>query len=298
MRQDQRQSLTIRNPHTSESHTVIAPIVELAEALALTPPVVFCDVRYSLDGSDGHQAYLQGHLPGARYVSMDRHLAAPPGPGVGRHPLPTAEHFAQALGQLGIGLEDTVVAYDAVGGRFASRMVWMLRILGFPAAVLNGGLQAWADQFPDRTLEQQEPQWSHVQRPVIAWPKQEIVTADEVAQAIDAGVAVFDARAPERYRGEVEPLDPKAGHIPGARNAFLGENYSAGGNYFKDRRELQRRFETLGFDANTICYCGSGVTACNNVLAAEWAGLPRPRLFVGSWSAWSSQDRPVATGDS
>lgn len=276
---------------------MIAPIVELSDVLRLLPDCILCDVRYSLDGSDGYQAYLKGHLPGARYVSMDRHLAAPAGPGVGRHPLPTAEQFASSLSELGIGGDDTVVAYDAVGGRFAGRLVWMLRILGQPAALLNGGLQAWQDQQPGHPLQIEQPQWEVAQRPVIAWPEQAMVTADQVAQAIAEGGAVFDARAPERYRGDVEPIDPKAGHIPGAKNAFLGENYLGGGNYFKDRADLQQRFSTLGFDSHTICYCGSGVTACNNVLAAEWAGLPRPRVYVGSWSGWSTEDRPIAVGN-
>jgi len=276
---------------------MIAPIVELSDVLRLLPDCVLCDVRYSLDGADGYQAYLKGHLPGARYVSMDRHLAGPAGPGVGRHPLPTAEQFAISLSELGIGGDDTVIAYDAVGGRFAGRLVWMLRILGQPAALLNGGLQAWQDQQPENPLQIEQPQWDVVQRSVIPWPEHAMVTADQVAQAIAEGGAVFDARAPERYRGDVEPIDPKAGHIPGAMNAFLGENYSDGGNYFKDRAELQRRFSTLAFDSNTICYCGSGVTACNNVLAAEWAGLPRPKVYVGSWSGWSTENRPIAVGN-
>lgn len=276
---------------------MIPPIVSLSEIQSRYPNAIFCDVRYSLDGSDGYQAYLHGHIPGARYVSMDRHLASPPGPIVGRHPLPTAQQFAQSLSELGIREGDTVVAYDAVGGRFAGRLVWMLRIIGQSAGLLNGGLQAWQDDPSNQPLQTEVPAWSRVERPVIAWPEHEILNADEVAQAIAAGRPVFDARAPERFRGEVEPLDPKAGHIPGARNAFLSENYSSGGNYFKDREELRQRFVNLGFDANTVCYCGSGVTACNNVLAAEWAGFPRPKVYVGSWSGWSSEDRPIAVGN-
>lgn len=276
---------------------MIPPIVQLSEIQAQYPDAVFCDVRYSLDGLDGYQAYLQGHIPGARYVSMDRHLASAAGPVIGRHPLPAAEQFADSLSELGIGEGQVVVAYDAVGGRFAGRFVWMLRILGQSAGLLNGGLQAWVDQQPNQPLETTVPSWSKVVRQVIPWPQQQILNADDVVQAIASGHPVFDARAPERFRGEVEPLDPKAGHIPGARNAFLGENYSDGGNYFKNRDELRTRFSNFGFNSDTICYCGSGVTACNNVLAAEWAGFPPPRLYVGSWSGWSSENRPVAIGN-
>lgn len=276
---------------------LMPPIISLSRAQSDFPSAVYCDVRYALDQSDGYQAYLQGHIPGARYVSMDSVLAAAPGPILGRHPLPTPEAFAGALGQLGIAEDAQVIAYDAVGGRFAGRLVWMLRILGQPAALLDGGLQAWLDQSPAQPLETQPAHWQVCERPVRAWPQAQIVSADEVATAIARGGLVVDARAPERYRGDVEPLDKKAGHIPGAINLFLGDNYREGGSYFKSTQELAARFQQAGFSADTICYCGSGVTACNNVLAAEAAGLPRPRVYVGSWSGWSSDDsRPVATG--
>ncbi len=279
------------------NHPVIDPILSLDDALKL-PNLVLCDVRYALDGSDGWQNYLKGHIPGARYVSMDSVLADKPGPIVGRHPLPSPEAFAKSLATLGISSQSSVVAYDAAGGRFAGRLVWMLRIIGQDAALLNGGLQAWTDQRPDTPLETTPATWSECQRDVIQWPANEIVTADQVAHELASGTLVVDARAPERYRGDVEPIDRKAGHIPGAKNLFLGGNYQDGGNYFKGSQELKNRFEQAGFDAQTICYCGSGVTACNNVLAAEAAGFPRPRVFVGSWSGWSSDDsRPVATGD-
>lgn len=277
---------------------MIAPIVSLDFARSQYPAAIYCDVRYALDGSDGHKAYLQGHIPGARYVSMDHVLADKPGPIVGRHPLPSAEAFADSLGKLGIAHDATVIAYDSVGGRFAGRLVWMLRILGQSAALLDGGLQAWLDHQPSVPLEVTPASWEPCIRSVLPWPANAIVSADDVAQAIRDGGLVVDARAPERYRGDVEPIDRKAGHIPSAKNLFLGGNYQNGGNYFKDSSELTARFQQAGFDANTICYCGSGVTACNNVLAAEAAGLPRPRVFVGSWSGWSSDDsRPVATGD-
>jgi thiosulfate/3-mercaptopyruvate sulfurtransferase len=276
----------------------IPPILSLKTVLAEFPSAIFCDVRYALDGSNGYQAFLQGHIPGARYVSMDQVLAAPPGPKVGRHPLPTAEAFAENLGRLGIDSQAVVVAYDAVGGRFAGRLVWMLRIIGQRAALLDGGLQAWLDQTPSMPLETEPPSWQACQRTAVPWPRDAIVSADDVAEAIAHGELVVDARAPERYRGDVEPIDRRAGHIPGAKNLFLGGNYETGGNYFKSSKTLAERFTEAGFDDQTICYCGSGVTACNNVLAAEAAGLPRPRVYVGSWSGWSSDDsRPVATGE-
>ena len=165
---------------------MIPPIVRLSDAQVEYPQAVFCDVRYSLDGSDGYQAYLSGHIPGARYVSMDQHLAAPAGPVVGRHPLPTADQFARSLEVLGISLDSTVIAYDAVGGRFAGRMVWMLRILGQSAALLDGGLQAWLDEMPERPLQVDEPAGSCEARHP-PWPEHEIVTADQVASAIAAG---------------------------------------------------------------------------------------------------------------
>jgi thiosulfate/3-mercaptopyruvate sulfurtransferase len=285
-------------PKERANMKLMPPIVSLTNALREYPTAIFCDVRYALDGSNGYEAYLRGHIPGSRYVSMDQVLASPPGPVVGRHPLPSPQDFAENLGKLGIENDSVVIAYDAVGGRFAGRLVWMLRIIGQSAALLDGGLQSWSDCMPEIPLETAPPKWRACERVMVPWPKDSIVTADQVQQAIAEGVLVVDARAPERYRGDVEPIDRKAGHIPGAKNLFLGGNYEAGGNYFKSTDELSRRFQEAGFDSDTICYCGSGVTACNNVLAAEAAGLPRPRVYVGSWSGWSSDDsRPVATGN-
>lgn len=276
---------------------MLPPIVDLEFVSRELPDGIWCDVRYSLDGSEGYPDYLEAHIPGARFVSMDKDLAGAPGPIVGRHPLPSPEEFAGAMGRLGIGNTDTVIAYDSVGGRFAARLVWMLRIIGQSAALLDGGLQAWTDQRPDEPLESGLPTWDAVQREAIEWPEQQMATADQVAEVIGSGGLVIDSRAPERYRGDVEPIDPKAGHIPGAVNVFFGDNYVDGGNYFMSPDQLARRFKEIGLDEKTICYCGSGVTTCSNVLAAEAAGLPRPKVYVGSWSGWASQDRPVAAGD-
>ena len=274
---------------------MIPPIINLSEVKSRFPQAKFCDVRYELGRSDGLQQYLSGHIPGAVYVSMDQVLADQPGPGVGRHPLPSPEAFARNLGQLGIADDANVIVYDAVGGRFAGRLVWMLRILGQSASLLNGGLQAWTDAGLE--LESGESKVQPVVRKVRPWPTDELATADEVAAHIEAGGKVFDSRAPERYRGEVEPLDPKAGHVPGAANLPFGANYADGGNYLNATETLAQRFKAHGVDENTIVYCGSGVTACNNALAIEATGVKRPRIYVGSWSGWSSEDRPVATGD-
>lgn len=274
---------------------MIAPILPWNAVTKLPGNVVLCDVRYTLQKPDGYPDFLEGHIPGARYVSMDDVLAGTAGPGIGRHPLPSPEHFAHQIGQLGIGTEDIVVGYDQVGGRFAGRLVWMLRILGQSATLLDGGLQAWQDQHPDSNLEKGPANFTGVARPVLDWPQEAIVTADQVAEAIAAGVRVFDSRDPRRYAGEFEPMDPKAGHVPGALSLPFADNYQPESHYLRSTAELRQRMEKAQVDGQSIFYCGSGVTACNNVLAAEAAGLPRPRVYVGSWSGWSTEDRPVET---
>jgi thiosulfate/3-mercaptopyruvate sulfurtransferase len=222
-------------------------------------------------------------------------LAAPVGAGPGRHPLPRPEAFAQAMASLGIGDDDLVVAYDDAGGSIAARLWWMLDVTGHRTAVLDGGLGAWT-----RPLESGEPR----PRPravftALAWPTDRLVDADDVADLLARrGAVVVDARAPERYRGDVEPIDPRAGHIPGARSAPWSENLRADGRFLSDE-ELRARFDALGIDeaGTVVAYCGSGVTACHDVLALRIAGIDA-RLYEGSWSDWSSDpSRPVATGD-
>lgn len=249
------------------------------------PEAILCDARAYLDGRHGYDAYRQGHIPGARFVDLDTVLAGPPGPIIGRHPLPDAADFADSLSDLGIGAHDLVIAYDDAGGMMAGRLVWMLRVLGQPAAVLDGGLDAWCHA--GRPLEAgvgATPRRQPV--PVRPWPTDAIADADQVQAHLDAGGTVVDSRAAERYRGEVEPIDPRAGHIPGAIN--LPFSYNTVDQFIRPIDELQARFATAGVDANTIFYCGSGVSACLNVLAAEYAQGARPLLYVGSWSGWSS----------
>ncbi len=250
-----------------------------------------CDARKYLDGRDAESSYLEGHLPGAIFVDLDSVLASEPGPIVGRHPLPDPDTFATGLGALGIGNDDTVIAYDDLGGAFAARLVWMLRVLGQPAALLDGGLAAWTG-----TIERGPVAVNPVPRQPLPWPPGAVADADDVAQQLAAGGVVIDSRASARYRGEVEPLDPQAGHVPGAINLPFADNLDDRTQFLSVDR-LRGRFEGAGADGNSIVYCGSGVTACHNVLAIEAAGLGRPRLYVGSWSGWSSDpERPVAPG--
>ncbi|MCA9194639.1 MAG: sulfurtransferase [Planctomycetales bacterium] len=271
---------------------MLAPIVSVDWLVENRHCVSLCDVRYYLDGRSGIEAFQKARIPGARFIDMNRALAAPPAPIHGRHPLPTPTLFAEQLGLAGISDSDTVIAYDDVGGRFAARLVWMLRVIGQNAALLSGGLAAWPSQ-----LETGQPTCpTPVQRSVRPWPESELVSADQLVEAIENGTSVFDSRAAERYRGEIEPLDAQAGHIPGAKNLPMDGNYD--GHNFLPPDQLRARFEAAGVTEDSIFYCGSGVTACNNILAAEAAGYSRPRLYVGSWSGWSSDPtRPVATGD-
>jgi thiosulfate/3-mercaptopyruvate sulfurtransferase len=252
--------------------------------------VVLCDVRWYLDGRSGREAHAAGHLPGAVFVDLDRDLTAPPSPEGGRHPLPTAEHFAEALGALGIGPDDAVVAYDDSGGMSAGRLVWMLRVLGHDAFLLDGGVQAWDGPLETGTVERPA-----VDCPVRPWPDDVFADIGQVAGHAGSGI-VLDARSPERFRGETEPVDARPGHVPGARNAPFAANLDGG--RFRSPDELRDHYESLGVTdaAEVVAYCGSGVSACHDLIAMEHAGLGRGRLYVGSWSQWSATDRPAATG--
>ena len=224
-------------------------------------------------------------------VDLDSALAAPAAPVLGRHPLPDPDHFASALGVLGIGNDTTVVAYDDMGGALASRLVWMLRVIGQPAALLDGGSDGWEEE-----MHQGEVEVDAVERQAIPWPVEALADSDVVADHIAGGGTVIDSRAPERYRGETEPLDKLAGHIPGATNLPFSGNLDDAGRLISTD-ELVERFASID-DPSPIVYCGSGVTACHNALAIEATGRPLPRLYVGSWSGWSTEDgRVIAVGD-
>jgi thiosulfate/3-mercaptopyruvate sulfurtransferase len=263
------------------------------------PAFVVLDVRHDLAQPDSwaEDQYRAGHLPGARFVHLDRELSAPKNGRNGRHPLPAPTEAAALFGRLGIGPDTQVIAYDQNSGMFAARLWWMLRWLGHEAvAVLDGGIAKW--QREGRPLSTEVP----VRQPVVFAPLPPLATAS--AQDVQESLAtqsrfIIDARAPERFRGEVEPMDPVAGHIPGARNWPYTQNMGADGT-FKPAADLAAGF--AGFLGTTppsavIHQCGSGVTACHNVLAMAVAGYPLTTLYPGSWSEWVADPlHPVATG--
>lgn len=266
---------------------MIPPVVDTAW-LSEHPDAVVADVRWYLDGRDGHAAYLAGHLPGAVFVDLNAHLAAPASTEAGRHPLPTPEHFAEGMAVSGISDHSVVVAYDDAGGATAGRLVWMLRALGQDAALLDGGMDAWQGELSSEAVTPARGDFSP--KP---WPASELATIDDASTAEH----VIDARHPARYRGESEPVDSRPGHIPGALNAFFGDNLGPDKS-FKQPDALRARFADLGIvDArDVISYCGSGVTGAHNLIAMEYAGLGRGRLYPGSWSQYAATDRPAATG--
>ena len=267
------------------------PVADPAWLRAHREEVVLADVRWYLDGRSGRAAYDAGHLPGAVFVDLDRWLAAPGAPAEGRHPLPDPAVFAQGMAALGIGDGDTVVAYDDAGGVVAARLVWMLRVTGHQAALLDGGLAAG-----DGPLEQAAPDPAPAVFTPRPWPAERLA---DVADAVDPAAVVLDARDPARYRGDREPVDPRAGHVPGAVNVPCRTNLDGSGR-FRPVEELRATFAAAGVtaDSDVVSYCGSGVTACHTLLALELAGLPPGRLYPGSWSQYSADpDRPVAVGD-
>ena len=248
------------------------------------------DCRFDLfDPAKGRREFEAGHIPGAVYADMDQDLAGPITPESGRHPLPDADQFRERLSSWGIGDDTCVVAYDDGNGSLASRLWWMLRDwLGHEqVAVLDGGITAWTEAGESLSSEPVAPTpASYTRRPndgVIA-------TTAEIAALVSSGDAMtlFDARDPARFRGEHEPIDPVAGHIPGARNMPLTLNLTKNGLWRKptELAEVWREHLAGCGDERPIVMCGSGVTACHLVLAARRAGLPSPRVYVGSWSEW------------
>jgi thiosulfate/3-mercaptopyruvate sulfurtransferase len=285
---------------------MIDPFVSIDTLRENLDEVVIADCRWYLDGRSGRAAYDAGHIPGAVFVDLDTALTLhADAAAAGRHPLAEPADFAAAMGALGIGDDDTVIAYDDAGGVIAARLVWMLRTTGHEAALLDGGLGAW-----DGELATAPAVRAPVTFTASEWPADALATIDEVEAASVAtagssgdGVApaatasipvVIDARPRERYLGEPDGVDPRAGHIPGALSVPCRENFDAAGKVLPPG-ELRARF---GVDDATevISYCGSGVTACHNLLAMEQAGLGRGRLFPGSWSQWSRDPaRPAGT---
>ncbi|MEX0832590.1 MAG: sulfurtransferase [Actinomycetota bacterium] len=255
--------------------------------------LAIADVRWFPD-RPARSDYEEGHIPGAVFVDVDADLAAPAWSGPGRHPLPSEDDFSGAMGRLGIGDDDAVVAYDDAGGSNAARLWWMLTVTGHEAAVLDGGLDVWTGPLQTGVVQLAPSRFSSR-----AWPRELIADAAEVERSLERGGVVLDARAAERYRAEVELIDKVAGHIPGAKSAPWDANLGDD-ERFLEPDDLRSRYEALGVNEvdDTIAYCGSGVTTCHDLLAIELSGLGRKRLYEGSWSDWSSDpSRPVATGD-
>lgn len=259
--------------------------------------LVVAEISWTIDGS-GRARYEAGHIPGAVFLDADSDLSAPLGDGRrGRHPLPTPEDLARCMGENGIDDGAAVVAYDRVRGSHAARLWWMLEVTGHRVALLDGGLEAWEGELEIGPVHRGSAVF--MPRP---WPQDLIADDAEVARiAAGASGVVLDARAPERYRGEIEPIDSRAGHIPGARNApWEQTNLDSSTGRFLAPEELRRRYGALGVtDARkTIASCGSGITACLDVLGMQLAGFGTASLYVGSWSSWiSDPSRPIATGD-
>jgi thiosulfate/3-mercaptopyruvate sulfurtransferase len=256
---------------------------------------VIVDCSYDLaDKNAGRNLYLKSHIKGAVFADVHDDLSGPPVTDHGRHPLPSEDALSSLFSRLGINNDSQVIIYDNACACFAGRLWWMLRYMGHEAvAVLDGGWPIWEKaRLPAATGEEKNAP-THFQG---AANKDWLVTVDRVT----ASELLIDSRDPERYRGEVEPLDKAAGHIPGAINRFWKNNLDNNG-FFKDATQLCKEFEASLRRTEmreTVFYCGSGVTACHNLLAVAHAGLDTPRLYAGSWSDWCSDpDRPVATGE-
>jgi thiosulfate/3-mercaptopyruvate sulfurtransferase len=280
--------------------TTLVSVADLA-AILTDPNVRVFDVRHDLiNHSAGRDAYVSGHIPGAHFLDHETDLVAVKTGKNGRHPLPARESFAALMAAHGVGPETQVVAYDSSGGIYAAHLWWMLRWLGHEAvAVLDGGWQAWLRNEQPVSIDASLPSAVFLNTsfgPSLSQP----VNADAVlANIAQPEFTVLDARAANRFRGEVEPMDRVAGHIPGALNRPNGENLGEDGR-FKSPADLRREFDALlaGRTPSSIVHqCGSGITASHNHFAMEVAGLQGSRLYPGSWSEWSSDpSRPVATG--
>ncbi|MEQ1686224.1 MAG: sulfurtransferase [Burkholderiaceae bacterium] len=262
-------------------------------------PVALIDTGFDLaDVPAGERAWREGHVPGSLYLHLDRDLSGAKTGTNGRHPLPTRAAFAATLGRCGITPQTQVIAFDRQGGMYAARLWWMLRWMGHSAAaVLDGGVAAWVAAGGPLTTDTATPAAAppYPERPALA----ATIEADPLAGRLGRA-RLIDARAAERFRGDVEPLDTTAGHIPGALNRFFKDNLDAASGRFKPAEQLRAEFAPLlgaAGAAEVVHQCGSGVTACHNLLAMEHAGLAGSALYAGSWSEWSADPaRPVARG--
>lgn len=280
---------------TGNPSGLLVSVQQLA-AMLDAADLLLIDTRFKLeDPAYGQAAYEAGHIPGAVYLDLDADLSAPVIPGeTGRHPLPDPAVLEARLRETGLRKSDLVVIYDDGPGFYPARLWWLLYWLGHSrVAVLNGGLNAWKSAGLPLTTDVSIRPWpgdftARVNNSLL-------VTAHDLLQG-DADLQLLDARAAERFRGEMEPIDPVAGHIPGAMCLPCAGNLDSQGLWLTPER-LRARFPPLPPEQQRVCYCGSGVTACHNILAAVLAGLPMPRLYAGSWSEWiTDPSRPVATG--
>ncbi len=274
--------------------SVLISVADLAKALARGDEPLVLDVRWSLAVPDGRPAYAAEHLPGAIYVDLNEDLAAPPSAAEGRHPLPTQGSFERAARAWGLADGEAVVVYDDASGMAAARAWWLLRHAGVrDVRILDGGLAAWRGE--DAPLESGEihPVATDIE---LSWGHMPVVDAD-VAADVPSGGVLLDARAGERYRGETEPIDPRAGHIPGAVSAPTQDNLGEDGTFLA-ADALRSRFVSLGVDGSrpVTVYCGSGVTAAHEIAALAEAGI-EAALYPGSWSQWANdEERRAATG--
>ena len=264
-------------------------IDELAKRLE-DSNLILIDCRFDLkDTGWGYRCYLSGHIPGAVYAHLDHDLSSMVTPQTGRHPLPAAEVFNQTLRRFGVDQSSQIVAYDSSGGAYAARLWWMLRYFGHTSvAVLNGGYTKWqSENYPIITGFQKN--FASLYQINSQRATGLIIPTNEVLENLQTGnYLLLDARSPERFRGEFEPIDAVAGHIPGAINRFHGENLNADMT-IKTKNQLKNEFKQLLQDVppeNVVVYCGSGVTSCLHILAMEYAGLSGASLYPGSWSEW------------
>lgn len=274
---------------------MLVSAAELAARLTAEDRVVLLDVRWALGDDRGHEHYLDGHLPGAVYVDLETELADPPSAAGGRHPMPSLQRLQEAARGWGIRAGDVVVAYDATGGLAAARAWWLLRWGGLTdVRLLDGGLTAWRDAGGLLETGEVRPEPGNVELTGDGMP---VLSIDEAAALPGRGGLLLDARAGERYRGEIEPVDPRAGHVPGAVSAPTTENLTAAGT-FRPVTELADRFAALGASPGKSIgvYCGSGVTAAHEVAALAELGIDAA-MWPGSWSQWANDPyRPAATG--
>ncbi len=266
----------------------MSPPIVGADRLAADPRPVVVDTRWYADGRDARVAYEAGHVPGAVHVDLDRWLAGPPAEAGGRHPMPEPAVFAEGMSAAGVGDGVPVVACDDAGGVIAARLVWMLRALGEDAALLDGWHgpleRGWVEPTPAAFTPR-------------SWPAGMLASADDVA-ALGTGTVLLDARSRERYEGVPDELDPRPGHIPGARSLPCRESLDPTGRLLPEDA-LRARLASVGVVPGgpaVVSSCGSGVTACHTLLVLEHLGFPAGRLYPGSWSEWSRSGRPAALG--